>query len=227
VNLTDRTEPSREGTTVTHQGRWRRTESHQPPLATYQVAELPLVWTDTPPFLSLGLQISASTALRQQFHYLFLITHMPAEMLDKSRPKSVVTRNWLLQLQEVVIQSSALDTSIAAFFTARMGRRNNDMNLVYRSRSMYLCGLERVQRAVNNTQTRFSDETLAACMALSLYELTERPGGASGAFMTHLRGAMTLLQLRGPDACTSPLGHSIFLGLRSQTVSPFPVSSGP
>jgi hypothetical protein len=176
-----------------------------------------------PSSVSLGRHVSANTALRQQFHYIVLNDHLPAEILDKSRPKSVVPTDWLLQLQDVVIQSPALETSIAAFFAARVGRKKNDMNLVYYSRSMYGDGLERFQRALRNPQTRLSDETLAACIALLLYELTEHSVGTPSAYITHQRGAMMLLQLRGPDASASPLGHSLFVQLRAQSVSPFPV----
>lgn len=226
MTLAEPAEPNDEETTVTHQGRWRRTKSTQPPApAKYQVADSPSAGVDKPLFPSLGYQPSTSTALRQQFHYLFLAAHMPSQVLEsKSDMKSAAGVGWLVQLQDVAIQSPALDTSIAAFFASRAGRSNNDMDLVHRSRSMYLCGLERVKRAVDNPRTRCSDETLAACIALSFYELTECPGGAFGAFKTHMQGAMALLQLRGPEGCTSPLGHSSFLFLRAQTVSPFPIS---
>ena len=218
---------NREETSVTHQGRWRRrTKSPQLPLPTYKVAEPPPIWADTPPSLSLGRQVSPSTALRQQYHYAFLNHHLPAEMLDKCRPKYIVTMNFFVQLQDVEIQSPALETSMAAFFAARVGRKNNDMNLVYQSRSMYVDGLEQLRRALNNLQTRLSDETLAACMALSAFELTECPVGTPNAYTAHLRGAMVLLQLRGPDASASPLGHSLFLGLRTRAVSSFPASNG-
>jgi hypothetical protein len=152
--------------------------------------------------------------------YLYLNYTLPSELLE-SRPKDVVIRNWLLQLQEVVVQSPALEASITAFFTAQVGRKNNSLDLVRRSRSMYVNGLQQFQKALKNPKTRLSDETLAACMALSLYELTECPSGTQNAYMTHQKGAMVLLQLRGPDACASPLGQSLFLSLRIQTVSPF------
>ena len=173
--------------------------------------------------------MSPNTALRQQFHYLFLTLHLPAEMLDKSRPQSAISMDWLLQLQDVVIQSPALETSIAAFFAAQVGRNYNDVDLVRQSRSLYVNGLERLQRALSSPQTRLSDETLAACVALSLYELTECPVGTprASAYATHQRGAMMLLQLRGPDASTSPLGHTLFLRLRAQAVSPFSAPNGP
>jgi hypothetical protein len=157
--------------------------------------------------------------LREQLQYTYLNYTLPAEMLDKSHRKSIASRNWLLQLQETVIDSPALETMMAAFFAAQVGRKNNDLKLVRQSRSMYVKGLQRFQEALRSPQTRLSDETLAACMALSMYELTECPPGTQSAYMTHLRGALTLLQLRGPDTCASPLGQSLFLGLRTQAVS--------
>ena len=213
---------SRGEATITHQGRWRRTsKSQQLPLPTYQVADPQPTWADTPPSPSLGRQVSPSTALRQQHHYIFLNDLLPLEMLDKSRPKSVNTVNYFLQLLDFEIQTPALETSMSAFFAARVGRKNNDMNLVQQSRSLYVGGVERLRRALSNPQTRLSDETLAACMVLSAYELTECPVGTLKTYMDHQRGAMMLLQLRGPDASASPLGHSLFLGLRTPKVSPF------
>ena len=224
MSLADSPESSREGTTITHQGRWRKTKSQHQPIVPYQSAELPPVWSDVPIPYVLNGRISETTAMRQQFQYIFLTSHMPGEMLKSRREDIVPMSNWIITLQDEAIQSPALDISIAAFFAARIARKQGDEDLSYKSHAMYLVGLEEVQKAVNNPRTRFSDETLAACMALSLYELTERLGGA---FITHLRGALTLLQLRGPAACTTPLGHGIFLWLRSQTVSHFVVSMKP
>jgi hypothetical protein len=223
VNLSHLAEPvgSLEDTTVIYQGRWKKTKPQQPPLAAYHVVEPQQIWEDSPLSLSLGSQVSANTAFRQQFHYVYLNYHLPPEILDKSRPSSTVTRNWLLMLQDFVIQSPALEASIAAFFAAQLGRKNNDINLIHQSRFMYVSGLERFQQALRNPKTRLSDETLAVCMALSLYELHECPPGMRSTYMTHQRGALMLLQLRGPEACTLLLGHSLFLGLRTQSVSLF------
>jgi hypothetical protein len=73
---------------------------------------------------------------QQQLHYIYLEYNLPTEMLDKSCPASIVTRNWLLKLRDVPIQSPALEASIAAFFAAQVGRKNNDMDLVHQSRSL-------------------------------------------------------------------------------------------
>ncbi len=219
MNLTDLTDSCSEDTSVIHQGRWRRVKSQQPPSTRYAVTDLQPTWADIRPILSLGPRITTSPAFRQQFHYLFLDAYLPTEMRNPSGPKPAVSRNFILQLQDSVIQSPALETSITAFLTARVGRKYHDDDLVHRTRSMYVAGLEQLQQALRYPQSRLSDETLAACMVLSLYELTECPADAPEAYISHQRGSMMLLHLRGPDASASPLGHSIFLALRSQTVS--------
>jgi len=135
-------------------------------------------------------------------------------MLDKSLQKSAVTRNWLLQLHDVVIHSPALDSTISAFFAAQVGRINNDVNLVHQGRSMYVDGLKHFQQAPTHPQDRPSDETLAACMALSMYELTECPPGTQSAYVTHQRG--------GADAAPAARpGRMCF------TAGPKPISEPP
>lgn len=95
---------------------------------------------------------------------------------------------------------------------------NNDPVLVAQCRSLYVESLKQLQNALTNPRTRFSDETLGACLALSLYELTEPGAGMPSAYRAHINGAITLLRMRGPDANISPLGHSLFLDLRSHEV---------
>lgn len=144
---------------------------------------------------------------------------MPSELLRDRQLNTAGPMIWLLRLQDIVIESSALESSVAALFTARVGRKKNDSNLVQRSRDMYGNSLSLIQQAINSPTTRFSDETLAACMALLYYELTEQPESGRAAMLTHGKGAMALLLQRGTDACASPLGHSLFITLRAQSVS--------
>jgi hypothetical protein len=171
--------------------------------------------------------ISAKPALRQQFHYLFLDQYLPAETLDANSPTSSLPTNWILQLQDVEMRSPALQTSTAALFAARVAQANHDDDLSRQCRSLYVEGLKQLRIAMANARDRLSDETLAACMALSLYELTGGEGATSSAYTAHLRGAMTLLELRGPDASASPLGHSLFLDLRAHDVSNSHPVAGP
>jgi hypothetical protein len=207
--------PAPDNTSIVHQGRWRKKPAN-PQAQGYQDTH-PLYQEAAPRLVG---RLSGSAALTQQFHYLFLYYRLPKEILDSPHPREAVSRNFILQLQGTVPESSALQTSMAAFLASQVGRENGDMDLVHRSRGLYVTALDHLQAALRSPRTRLSDETLAACMTLSLYELIECPGGPQGSsYMAHMRGALMLLQMRGPEACVSPLGHSLFLGIRSQTVS--------
>lgn len=138
VNVANLAEPLRDETTVTYQGRWRKAKSQQAFLATYQAADPERAWTDCSSSSSLGRQVSDFPTFRQQLHYIYLDYSLPTEMLNTNRPQSIVTRNWLLQLQDLVIQSPALEASVAAFFAAQVGRKNKDSDLICQSRSMYV-----------------------------------------------------------------------------------------
>ena len=218
IKLSELESSCEEGSTITHEGRWKG--ARQQPLS-FPKSSSPGV--NVPPLdcednLPPACYVSNHTALRQQFHYLFCTFYLPAEMMVGHYPRPTVSANLLVHLLGAEINSDALDSCLYAFFAAKVGRRYKDENLLRQSRSMYVAAMANVRKALTHPHTRLSEDTLAACMALSLYELTERPPGKCSAYTTHQRGAMTLLQLRGPDANTSPLAHSVFLGLRSQAV---------
>ncbi|KAJ5764868.1 hypothetical protein N7520_004427 [Penicillium odoratum] len=109
--------------------------------------------------------------------------------------------------------------SATAFFAARVGHMYGDWELVQGSRSLYIDGFAQLQQALKNPSSRLSDETLAACMALSFYELSEGPPGPGNAVGTHPKGAIILLKMRGIEACgVSSLGHAFLLALRIQMI---------
>lgn len=207
-------------TAIQHHGRWRKSYAQTPLVhAPCYATEVPLKSTDASQLQRLCQRVSIIPALRQQFHSLFLKKYLPDDVLSSDRSRSLANSDFLLQLQAVSIDSPALEISLAAFFTAVIGRRNSDMDLIYRSRSMYVSGLEHLREAVDDHRTRLSDETLGACLILSLYELVNGAPEMQSAYQTHRNAAMTLLEQRGPDASSLPLGHSLLLYVRAQTVS--------
>lgn len=157
--------------------------------------------------------------MRQQFHCHYISGHIPIDVLEELHPKLTLPISWTLQLQHVHIQSPALALALTALFSARVGSCNNDENLVSQSHFMYTCALQELQKALISPCDRLSDETLATCIALLTYELTDRPTGPPSGFPTHLKGAIALLKHRGPNSITSPLSFSLFLTLRSFSVS--------
>ncbi|KAK2617000.1 hypothetical protein QQS21_000089 [Conoideocrella luteorostrata] len=179
-------------------------------LSTYRVTNLSVMW--------------------QPLHHIFLTTYMPKGGLGTAaEPETDVDGNWIRRLQGGVINSPALQTSVAAYAAAHLARENNDSSLLQRSREMYMRSLQHLRSALARKHSMLSDETLAACLALSMYELAESPTpaldgdgrpnkaaetSAGVAHNTHLRGAVMLMEMRGPDVNNSPLAHSLFLGLR-------------
>lgn len=235
--------------TLTYQGRWKGTAKKAPisPYGTdpFEIAKCPpLQWTydsDSNSDMSateigvLDIQrIPMMPSLWQQLHHVFMSAYMPRGGLGGAERAGYVTGNWLLQLQGRPSTLPALQTSIAAFASAQIGHDHNDGNLVAQSMQLYLKSLEHLRNAIANPTTRLSDETLAACLALGIYELTEKPiqprghprseeqrneePNGSTAYGKHMTGAMMLLKLRGPDSNNTPLAHSLFLGLRRQII---------
>jgi hypothetical protein len=122
---------------------------------------------------------------------------------------------------ELPEMTTALEASVLAMSTAKVGRLNNDPVLVKASLNSYVEGLWELQKALWDPKLMYRDETLAACMALWMYEVMECPSETLSGWISHFGGCQRLVQLRGPDAHSSALGHQVFLAFRTTAVSPF------
>ena len=106
-----------------------------------------------------------------------------------------------------------------AVCTAKIGRRSDDQSLIHASLKLYTQGLQELQKALWDPQQMYADETLAACMALVMYEVFECPSSGRQAYLSHQQGCSRLVKLRGPKAHDSGLGHQVFISFRLHTVS--------
>lgn len=156
-----------------------------------------------------------------------MATYLPSGKWAIRDPKESVTGNWMVQLLGEPLRLPALRTSLAAYAAAQIGRQMGDTNLLHQSRDMYLQSITQLRDAISNRETMMRDETLAACMAISVYELTEgsswNTSSSTGpsitcAYGAHIRGALVLLEARGPDQNTTGLAHSLFLAIRRNIV---------
>ncbi|RAK82185.1 Zn(II)2Cys6 transcription factor domain-containing protein [Aspergillus fijiensis CBS 313.89] len=138
----------------------------------------------------------------------FLANCLPPEW-SKSPSKS-----WITLLTELPIKTKALEVSGVALAAAAVGHKFNDPALVRYSHSLYTRGLQQLQRALWNRRLAQDDATLAACMALSLYEATECPNAGSEGYFGHCQGLLALVEARGIEAHCSGPGHQLFLGVR-------------
>jgi Fungal specific transcription factor domain len=162
--------------------------------------------------------ISPRNALREKLMGVFINHHLPLDAIDSTR-LAVKQRHWLLLVLDLPTLTPALEHAVLALCTARLGRYNDLQALIHESLSLYTSSLPELRRAFLDPVTRCNEQNIAACMALAMYEISECPGRMFEGYMSHYNGAMKLLRLRGADAHTSGLAHSLFQSLRRHSVS--------
>jgi hypothetical protein len=169
-------------------------------------------------YLPMPRDVSPRNAFREKLVSLFLDYHLPRELVDSAR-QAVEQRNWLLLVLELPTLTPALENAVLALCTVRLGRYNDHKALVYESLSLYTSSLRELRLAVLNPTTRCDEQTIAACMALTTYEVLECPGRTVEGYTSHYNGTMKLVQLRGANAHNSGLARSVFQSLRRHSVS--------
>lgn len=158
--------------------------------------------------------VSLNPAKRQQLFEEYLHHHLSTNLLGPMQ-----RRIWLLRLPNLPYLTTALEVSIMAISLAKLGEVHQDKALIHESLKLYHRGLIQLQKALWDPDLMFHDQTLAACVALCMYELSQCPDGSISGYISHTLGCERLIQLRGPEAHADGLGHSIFLHYRVQGVS--------
>lgn len=128
-------------------------------------------------------------------------------------------QSWIRLLGLLPTKVQALELSSTAVAASAIGHKFQDAALVQESHKLYIQGLKQLQRALRDPKLVLEDGTLAACMALCLYEAMECPSGGSGGYFSHRDGLLSLVRARGIHAHSSGAGHQLFLGVRIMGVS--------
>lgn len=159
------------------------------------------------------------TAIDMQCRALFWDLYLPrgiAEAQDAMLMKCNHPPNWTSVLLEMSQDEPALDLAFSALSISRVGRSNQDVRLVKESTKIYGRALKDLQRALADSSRMRSEEVLAACSLLGLYEIFE--GGdamnKSVGWISHAQGAARLIELRGPSQHIKRQPHHVFLGAR-------------
>jgi hypothetical protein len=168
---------------------------------------------------SLTAQVSAVPAYRQQLFDSFMRSWLPLDELGPSEDL------FISQIAQVPNQTPALMAATLAISLSRIGKVNNDEYLGKEALRHYTEGLRELQKALYDPVEMESDETLAACLLLSMFELFECPGDSKAAYQIHNRGCARLIKARGPKAHKKGLGHALFLAVRPQCVRSSTTSS--
>ncbi|KAH8887208.1 hypothetical protein GQ53DRAFT_726641 [Thozetella sp. PMI_491] len=162
----------------------------------------------------LDYRTTARHANRDQLLGFFLRMHLPNEELEFPHRDSIKNRNFLLHLPDLPDISPTLETALLAVCSARLGTADGHSDLAAQSLTLYTQALQEVRVAVLDPATRHHEQTLAACMSLTLYEMWECPGKGIRGYLAHIEGALELLQSRGADAHESGIAHAVFCSLR-------------
>lgn len=124
-------------------------------------------------------------------------------------------RSWLKSLPILSDYTKALEASVLAIATAKLGRVNGNEVLIHESLKFYVNGLWELQKALWDPKLMYKDDTLAACMGLIMYEVVECPDKTLTAWVAHMKGCAKMFEMRGPDTYGSDFGHELFLSFRT------------
>lgn len=140
-----------------------------------------------------------------------------SSFLETAVPKGTTCPNceWLFVLHSTQATSLALQSSIAAMCLAAFGKLNADENLQHESAITHKQALLATQAALRNPLVSYSDDTLAACEALLLYDFYAQDTYSDGTvYLKNLEAFSRLVYLRGPEQYKEGLAHSLFRNAR-------------
>ncbi|CZR61803.1 uncharacterized protein PAC_11700 [Phialocephala subalpina] len=122
--------------------------------------------------------------------------------------------SWLQALAPLQGTNSSFDIAMSALSMVRLGRQSGNETLRREGLANYGKALEGLQKVLSNGKLVFQEQTLAASMTLSIFEVLEVSGETTYGWISHIEGISRLFQLRGPKMHVSESGHLLFQGFR-------------
>jgi hypothetical protein len=159
--------------------------------------------------LPIASEIDSAPAVRQQLLDVYLSRHVSKDGLGVWQH-----RVWLYQIPEMPRLAPALEYALMAVCVANLGQFNNDEVLIHESLKLYQRGLHQLQLALWDPDLIRHDHTLATCIALGMYEMSQCPDRSKHGYISHIKGCAKLMQERGPEMHKDGLGHSLFVHFR-------------
>ncbi|CAI6307209.1 unnamed protein product [Periconia digitata] len=99
---------------------------------------------------------------------------------------------------------------------ASLGNSTGSVELVRTARVKHLKVLQQLSKQLQDKDLALSDSSITTCILLAAFEtLVADDPVPNGPYMTHLLGAVKLLELRGDSQMHTDLGYSIWLKLRN------------
>ncbi|KAB5522151.1 hypothetical protein GE09DRAFT_1155251 [Coniochaeta sp. 2T2.1] len=124
---------------------------------------------------------------------------------------------WLARTYPILPKDNALRAVIEAAGMAGISNVYHAPSLAARSKQQYGIALDALKKSLSDPKEAVKDETLMTVNLFGLFEfITFTNWDQSRAWAAHIKGAVALLQLRGPEQFDTERGGQLFLQLRSQ-----------
>lgn len=120
--------------------------------------------------------------------------------------------NWFKRLPPLSGQNQLLDTAIRAVSLAHIGRLHGSEAFLQESRPLYGKTLRLLSSSLAENESGMAEETLAATILLSFYEMFSSSSNTS--WIQHAGGAGALMRARGPDAHRFGFEREMFIAYR-------------
>jgi len=145
--------------------------------------------------------------------------------------------SWLHTASSVPTSNQLLPDALNALSLAHLAQGTKRANFLNQSRTSYIRAIQGLNKVLQKDSQSLQDDTLAAVMALSIYEVSNfrqpyfidwaefRSQMQSGSrtraqgWISHIRGAQALVQLRGQRNFSNSFSEKLFLGSRLTEVS--------
>jgi hypothetical protein len=124
--------------------------------------------------------------------------------------------NWFKRLPPMTGQNHLLDTAIRAVTLAHLGRLHGSDMLIQESQPYYGKTLRLLNSALSDDHRGMAEETLAATILLSFYEMFASKSNLS--WIQHAGGAGALMRARGPEAHRFGFEREMFVAFRHTVI---------
>ncbi|KAE8378062.1 hypothetical protein BDV26DRAFT_262205 [Aspergillus bertholletiae] len=162
-----------------------------------------------------NLAAAALDLQQKEVFCTFLLTSFPAQFASCGKRVEV---NWIDYARRPLLSApQALVWAYRALATVFIGRKYKDMAKVTCSRHMYSRALNYLAGVIQHPRFATTEETLAAGILLTMYEMVDGITGAS--WLTHTRGLATMIQMRGQDVHRSGFGLTLLKSCRAFMVA--------
>lgn len=162
----------------------------------------------------------AQTTLRDSaMEVAFIDTFWELLQPTMSMASRTSDRDWTRVVKNHYTSEGLLKDAMLAVTLSRVGTHSGNNDVTRSGLFHHNECLRELTRNINLQKVVCSDQTIAACLVLSLYEVICSPASQGSNWQNHMRGIETIFQLRGPRAFTSGIAHYLFVAARVNVVS--------